>query len=114
MNRSSMLISLMNCMIACALVARAKGDDRGPPTLYLKKDSPPTLLLYGSADLLAAQGDEFLKRPKELGHRAELFTAEGQKHGFFNRPPWLEKTTQRLDEFLVSIGYLQAEPTGKP
>ena len=55
-------------------------------------------------------GDEFMKRSKELGHRAELFTAEGQPHGFFNRPPWLEKTTQRMDEFLVSLGYLQ--PTG--
>jgi acetyl esterase/lipase len=84
------------------------------PTLYLTKDTPPTLLLYGSADRLAAQGEEFMKKSKELGHRAELFTAEGQKHGFFNRPPWLEKTTQRMDEFLVSIGYLQAKPTGKP
>jgi acetyl esterase/lipase len=77
------------------------------PTLYLTKDTPPTLLLYGSADQLAAQGEEFMKKSKELGHRAELFTAEGQGHGFFNRPPWLEKTTQRMDEFLVSIGYIK-------
>jgi dienelactone hydrolase len=79
------------------------------PTLYLTKDAPPTLLLYGSADWLAAQGDEFMKKSKELGHRAEMFTAEGQGHGFFSRPPWLEKTTQRMDEFLVSIGYLGAK-----
>ena len=52
-----------------------------------------------------------MKRSKELGHRAELFTAEGQSHGFFNRSPWTEKTTQRMDEFLVSLDYL--EPTGK-
>jgi acetyl esterase/lipase len=79
------------------------------PTLYLTKDTPPTLLLYGSADQLAAQGEEFMKKSKERGHRAEMFTAEGQGHGFFNRPPWLEKTTQRTDEFLVSIGYLRAK-----
>ena len=48
------------------------------PTLYLTKDTPPTLLFYGSADRLAAQGEEFMKKSKELGHRAELFTAEGQ------------------------------------
>ena len=54
-----------------------------------------------------------MKKSKELGHRAEMFTAEGQGHGFFNRPPWLEKTTQRMDEFLVSIGYLQAKPSGE-
>jgi acetyl esterase/lipase len=83
------------------------------PTLYLTKDTPPTLLLYGSADRLAAQGEEFMKKSKELGHRAEMFTAEGQKHGFFNRPPWQEKTTQRMDEFLVSIGYLEAKPSDK-
>ena len=77
------------------------------PTLHLSKDTPPTLLLYGTADRLAAQGDEFMKKSKELGHKAELFMAEGQGHGFFNRPPWLEKTTQRMDEFLVSMGYLQ-------
>jgi len=76
------------------------------PTLHLTKDSPPTLIFFGTADRLAAMGDEFMKKSKELGHPAELFTAEGQPHGFFNRPPWQEKTTQRMDEFLVSIGYI--------
>lgn len=78
------------------------------PTLYLSKDTPPTLLLYGTADLLLAQGQEFAEKARELGQKTELFTAEGQRHGFFNRAPWTEKTTQRMDEFLVSIGYLQA------
>lgn len=78
------------------------------PTLHLSKDSPPTLILFGTADRLAVMGDEFMAKSKELGHRAELFTAEGQSHGFFNRPPWQEKTTQRMDEFLVSIGYLRS------
>ena len=83
------------------------------PTLHLSKDTPPTLLLYGSADRLAAQGEEFLKKSKELGHQAEMFTAEGQEHGFFNRPPWREKTTQRMDDFLVSIGYIEPK-AGSP
>lgn len=83
------------------------------PTLHLTKDSPPTLVFFGTADRLAAMGDEFMRKSKELGHRAELFTAEGQPHGFFNRPPWQEKTTQRMDEFLVSIGYLTAKATDK-
>jgi acetyl esterase len=84
------------------------------PTLHLTKDSPPTLIFFGSADRLAALGDEFMKKSKELGHRAELFTAEGQPHGFFNRPPWLERTTQRMDEFLVSIGYLEGKMASGP
>jgi acetyl esterase len=45
------------------------------PTLHLKKDGPPTLILFGSADRMATMGEEFMKKSKELGHRAELFTA---------------------------------------
>jgi acetyl esterase/lipase len=81
------------------------------PVLYLAKDSPPTLLFYGTDDWLLKQGEEFVRRSKELGQRCELFTAESQPHGFFNRSPWREKTLQKTDEFLVSLGYLQGKPT---
>jgi acetyl esterase/lipase len=81
------------------------------PVLYLAKDSPPTLLFYGTSDRLLKQGEEFLQRSKELGHRCEMFTAEKQPHSFFNRPPWYQKTLRRTDEFLVSLGYLQGKPT---
>ena len=29
------------------------------------------------------------------------------QHGFFNKEPWKQKTIARMDEFLVSIGYLE-------
>ena len=83
------------------------------PVLYLAKDSPPTLLFFGTDDFLFKQGEEFMQRSKELGHRAEMFTAEKQPHGFFNKSPWREKTLQRADEFLVSLGYLEGKPTIK-
>jgi len=79
------------------------------PTLHLKPDSPSALLLYGTADFLISQGTEFMTKSKELGHDAEIFLAEDQKHGFFNREPWLARTTQRVDEFLVKHGYLTAK-----
>jgi hypothetical protein len=50
-----------------------------------------------------------MSRSDEVGFRAELFTAEGQGHGFFHRPPWFQRTTARVDEFLTSLGYLKAE-----
>jgi acetyl esterase len=79
------------------------------PTLHVTKDTPPTLVLFGTADRLKPQGDDFLRQAKEVGFRAELFTAEDQPHGFFNRPPWLQRTTTRMDEFLTSLGFLKPE-----
>jgi acetyl esterase/lipase len=83
------------------------------PILYLTKGSPPTLLIFGTDDFLYKQGEDFMLLSKKLGHRAEMFTAEKQPHGFFWKKPWLEKTTQRADEFLASLGYLKAEPKVK-
>src|SRR5207302_10883546 len=50
------------------------------PTLHLTKDSPPALVLYGKEDRRLRQGEEFVARSKELGHRAELFLADGVGH----------------------------------
>lgn len=76
------------------------------PTQHLAKDSPPTLLMYGTDDPLLAQGEEYLKATQELGNRAELMKTEGVGHSFFNRPPHLQATTNRVDAFLVALGYL--------
>jgi len=51
------------------------------PTLHLTKDSPPTIIFFGSADRLAVMGDEFMKKSKELGHRAELVAEYCRKTG---------------------------------
>ena len=83
------------------------------PTLHLAKDSPPTLLFFGKDDRLLAQGEEFMARSKELGHSSDIFLADGVGHGFFNKPPWQEKTIKRADEFLVSLGYLKENKASK-
>ena len=79
------------------------------PTEHLEKGSPPTLLMYGTKDFLLTQGNEFMEKSKELGHKSELYTAEGEAHGFYNKPEWREKTTQRMAEFLEEVGYLSAK-----
>lgn len=97
------------------LLDRVGGDEKLAeqisPTLHLKKSAPPTLLLYGTDDALIEQGREFLEKSKDLGHRCELYTAEGERHGFFNRSPWQERTLHRVDEFLATLGYLKGKPT---
>jgi acetyl esterase/lipase len=92
---------------------RRIGDDEAlgkklSPTLLATKDTPPTLVLFGTGDRLKLNGDEFIQKAKETGFRAEMFIAEGQVHGFFNRPPWRERTITRMDEFLTSLGFLKS------
>jgi acetyl esterase len=81
------------------------------PTLGVDSSLPPTLLLYGTDDRLAAQAGPFMDKAKAKGARVELFEADGVGHGFFNRSPWTARTTKRVDEFLSSLGYLQGAPT---
>ncbi|MCI0700730.1 MAG: alpha/beta hydrolase [Planctomycetia bacterium] len=84
------------------------------PTLYLKKDAPPCILFYGTSDAMLDMGKEYATKCKELGVKAELYTAADQPHGFFNREPWNVQTAIKADEFLTSLGYLKGKPTIKP
>lgn len=96
------------------IVVRLNGNEslarQISPYHHLRKNGPPTLILFGTADRLFQQAPPYIAKAKELGNRVELYTAEGQPHGFFNKPPWLERTTQRMDQFLVDIGYLSHPP----
>ena len=56
----------------------------------------------------------FRSKARDVGARVELYLADGQRHGFFNREPWTGRTTKRADEYLVSIGYLTRSPVGQP
>lgn len=79
------------------------------PTLHVGQDWPPALLLYGKEDRLLVQGKEYVERARKVKATAELFLAEGVGHGFFNRPPWLEKTTQQAEDWLRGLGYVKAK-----
>lgn len=106
---------------ALNLVARPVLDMAGrrierdlSPTLFLQSGAPPALLLYGTADSLKPQGDEFCAATRKLGNRCDYYTAEEQPHGFFNAQPWNTATVILADRFLASLGYLKGEPTLPP
>ena len=80
------------------------------PTVYLHEKTPPAILFYGTADTLAAHGEEYATKAKDLGLHAELWWAADQEHGFFNDTPWLEVTTEHVDRYLTRLGYLSGEP----
>jgi acetyl esterase/lipase len=97
------------------MIGRINGDKqlarKISPTLHLDKNSPPALILFGTADRLKVFGDEYWQKAEALGVRADKYLAEGQGHGFFNRSPWTERTLIAADKFLASLGFLKGEPT---
>ncbi|HEY2572662.1 MAG TPA: alpha/beta hydrolase [Verrucomicrobiaceae bacterium] len=81
------------------------------PNRFIKTGTPPAIMFFGTNDALKKGADGYLEKANPLGLRAELWTAEGQAHGFFNRAPWAQVTTIKADEFLTSLGFLKGEPT---
>ncbi len=86
------------------------------PLHHVKKSVPPTLILHGKADttVLYSTAEAFTKAMTTAGNRCELIGYENQPHGFFNFArgdgTHYKKTVQAMDEFLVSLGYLDALP----
>jgi len=83
------------------------------PNNFVTKDTPPAILFFGTADKLKLGADEYVQKARALGLRAEMWTAKDMPHGFFNREPWIHVTARKMDEFLISLGYLGGEPTLK-
>ena len=77
------------------------------------KGGPPAILFYGTEDSLREKGLDFARQLMAAGTRAEFYTAERQKHGFYNRSdssPWHTVVLRQMDLFLISLGYLDGTP----
>ena len=81
------------------------------PNHHLRRDVPDTIIFFGTEDRLNEGGKAFIQKAAELGIGAEMYLAPDQKHAFFNRPPWLPRTTYLAEKFLARHGYLQGPPT---
>jgi len=71
------------------------------PITHVSRDSAAFLFLHGTADPTVPyqQSVEMMKKLKEAGVYADLFSAEDARHGFFNSPPWYEPTLKKMEEF---------------
>ena len=88
------------------------------PAHHIRADLPPTIIFHGTGDTSVpfATAQKYTELAKELGNRCELESYPGASHGFFNYgrggtpgDAYL-RTTQKLDQFLSSIGYLEGPP----
>lgn len=73
------------------------------PLTHVSRNSAAFLFLHGTADATVPyqQSVDMMNKLKAAGVEAELFTAEGAGHGFFNRPPWFDPTLTRMEAFFV-------------
>jgi len=77
------------------------------------KGGPPAILFFGTEDPLQEKAREFARELMVYGIRAEFYTAQGQRHGFYNRSdssPWHALVLRQIDLFLIALGYLQGDP----
>lgn len=83
------------------------------PMENIHKDMPPTIVFLGTKDGLipVSTAKAFQKKMQDLGIRSELSLYEDQKHGFFNYGkgdnPNYPRTIEEMDDFLLSLGYIQ-------
>jgi acetyl esterase len=91
--------------------------ERLSPADHVDAQTPPTLVIVGSEDFLIGGVRQFVDKMKAAGVRCDFDLYEGRKHGFFNLRPKSKKdfyaTTESMDRFLTSLGYLEGEPTVK-
>jgi len=83
-------------------VGQAVYEDASP-IRHVDQHTPPTLLLHGTADTTVPyeQSERFCEAVRAAGRHAELFTAEGAEHAFFNTDPWFGPTLERMSEFFL-------------
>jgi acetyl esterase len=84
------------------------------PLHQLSKDAPPTIVFFGTNDRLLEGARAYQAKARKLGVEVQLYLARDQKHGFFNRGPWLSRTIYQMDLFLAQQGYLKGKPTLNP
>ena len=81
----------------------------------ISENTPPAIVFLGTEDMLipVATVEKYKELMEEVGGCCEVHFYEGQPHGFFNfkNREYFDKTVIEADKFLISLGYLQGEPT---
>ena len=79
------------------------------PFHHLDSESPPTLIVHGTADELVpvATAVAYCDRVAERGGECEVVPYEGAGHGFFNRAPHYELTLQEMLRRIESLGWIE-------
>ena len=91
--------------------------EEASPLHHITRGTPPTIIFHGTADKVVpfSNATAFCVKMKKAGNVCQLVPFEGKGHGFFNVNKQDDQsqldTLQQADAFLVSLGYLVAQPT---
>lgn len=83
------------------------------PAHNISNDDPPSIVFLGTNDKLIpiATAQAFQNEMHKHSIRSELRLYAGAEHGFFNAQKndgkWYRLTVEEMDEFLVSLGWLE-------
>ncbi|PXA04688.1 peptidase S9 [Coraliomargarita sinensis] len=86
------------------------------PMHNISEGTPPTLVFFGTRDKLVpvATAKAYQERMEALGLRSDLHLYQDEPHGFFNHGrKYHDDTIQKMDQFLVSLDYLEPQPYAK-
>lgn len=92
---------------------------RFSPAHNITPDDPPNIVFFGSRDNLVPveTAKRFREQCTSHGVNSELVVYEGEGHGFFNvnkkEGRYYLKTVEASDRFLVTLGWLEGEPSVK-
>jgi acetyl esterase/lipase len=90
--------------------------EKASPQHNIRPGAPPAILMHGTDDKTVPfqEAVDFAEEMKRQGNRCDLIPYEGRGHGFFNYKDGEGKdyadTVRKVDEFLVSVGYLSGKP----
>ena len=85
------------------------------PLHQLSDNSVPTLIQHGIDDRTVpfSDAESYCQKLEQLGGKCTLFGYEEADHGFFNKgvedDRWFSITLDRLDKFLVQLGYIDRQ-----
>jgi acetyl esterase/lipase len=80
------------------------------PIEHMSADMPPCITQFGSKDAFYPHQLQWIINSKQLGVRIDYYVYKGEVHSWFNNSPHIEYTTEYVDTFLQSMGWLGAAP----
>jgi len=72
------------------------------PISHVSRSAPPFFILHGTADATVPywQAEEMVRKLKQAGVQAELYTAKDAPHTFWASREWYEPVLKAIEEFL--------------